>query len=81
MAALWGADARWQADAGTHPHEARQLKLDISKARSRLNWHPALRLPQALQLITDWARQRQGGADMQALTLQQIRAYQTSIPN
>jgi CDP-glucose 4,6-dehydratase len=39
MAALWGPGA-WQVDAGEHPHEAAYLKLDISKARSRLNWHP-----------------------------------------
>lgn len=77
MAALWGVDAQWQLDTGTHPHEAHYLKLDISKARSRLDWHPALRLNEALKLIIDWSRQRQAGADMRALTLAQIQAYQT----
>ena len=77
MAALWGVDAQWQLDTGAHPHEAHYLKLDISKARSRLNWHPALRLNEALKLIIDWSRQRQAGADMRALTLAQIQAYQT----
>jgi CDP-glucose 4,6-dehydratase len=77
MAALWGVDAQWQLDTGVHPHEAHHLKLDISKARSRLDWHPALRLNEALKLIIDWSRQRQAGADMRALTLAQIQAYQT----
>ena len=77
MAALWGVDAQWQLDTGAHPHEAHYLKLDISKARSRLDWHPALRLNEALKLIIDWSRQRQAGADMRALTLAQIQAYQT----
>jgi CDP-glucose 4,6-dehydratase len=76
MAALWGADAQWQVDTGEHPHEAHYLKLDISKARSRLDWHPALRLKEALALIVDWSKQRVGGANMRQLTLDQLRTYQ-----
>ena len=77
MAALWGADAQWQVDTGEHPHEAHYLKLDISKARSRLNWYPALRLKDALALIIDWSKQREAGANMRQLTLTQLQAYQT----
>jgi CDP-glucose 4,6-dehydratase len=77
MAALWGEDAQWQIDAREHPHEANYLKLDISKARSRLNWHPVLRLDEALKLVIDWSQQRQAGADIRKLTLAQIDAYQT----
>lgn len=75
MAALWGDDAKWQVDAGEHPHEAHYLKLDISKARGSLDWHPALRLDEALQRIVDWSRQRLAGADMRDVTLAQIAAY------
>lgn len=76
MAALWGADAKWQVDTGEHPHEAHYLKLDISKARSRLDWHPALRLKDALALIIDWSKQHQAGANMRQLTLAQLQTYQ-----
>jgi CDP-glucose 4,6-dehydratase len=76
MAALWGAGAQWTIDAGEHPHEAHYLKLDISKARSRLNWHPVLRLKDALALIVDWSKQREAGADMRQLTLTQLQAFQ-----
>jgi CDP-glucose 4,6-dehydratase len=76
MAALWGTDAQWQVDTGEHPHEAHYLKLDISKARSRLDWHPALRLKDALALIIDWSKQRAAGANMRQLTLDQLQAYQ-----
>lgn len=76
MAALWGNDAYWQIDKGEHPHEANYLKLDISKVRSRLDWHPALRLNDALKLIIDWSKQRQAGANMRQLTLAQIINYQ-----
>lgn len=78
MAELWGNDAKWQIDTGAHPHEANYLKLDISKARSRLDWHPALRLTDALKLIIDWSKQRQAGADIRKLTMDQIRTYHTS---
>ena len=77
MAALWSDDAHWQIDGGEHPHEASYLKLDISKARSRLDWHPALRLIDALKLIVDWSKQRQSGGNLRALTLAQIHNYQT----
>ena len=77
MAGMWGNDARWEIDTGAHPHEASYLKLDISKARSRLDWHPALRLNDALALIIDWSKQRQAGADIRELTLAQIHSYQT----
>ncbi len=74
---LWGQGATWQLAGGEHPqHEATYLKLDISKARSRLNWHPALRLGDALKMITEWTKQRQATADTQAITLNQILTYQ-----
>jgi CDP-glucose 4,6-dehydratase len=76
MAALWGADAQWQVDTGEHPHEAHYLKLDISKARTRLGWHPALSLKDALALIIDWSKQRAAGANIRLLTLAQLQAYQ-----
>ena len=76
MAAMWGNNVQWQFDTNEHPHEANYLKLDISKARSRLNWHPALRLNDALKLTIDWSKQHQAGADMHKLTLAQIHAYQ-----
>jgi len=81
MAAMWGGGAQWQIDNGEHPHEANYLKLDISKARSRLDWHPALRLNDALALIIDWSKQRQAGADIRELTLAQIHSYQTLTEN
>jgi len=81
MAALWGSDAQWQIDNDEHPHEANYLKLDISKARSRLDWHPVLRLNDGLQLIIDWCKQRQAGANMRQLTLTQIHNYQNLTTN
>ena len=81
MAGMWGDGAQWKIDDGEHPHEANYLKLDISKARARLDWHPTLRLNDSLKLIIDWSRQRQAGADMRKLTLAQIDDYQKLTQN
>lgn len=81
MAALWGIGASWRADMADQPHEANYLKLDISKARSLLGWHPELQLSKALALTIDWAQRRKAGADMHQFTLEQIHAYQTLTIN
>lgn len=81
MAQIWGGNATWQFDEGDHPHEATYLKLDISKARNQLGWHPHLRLDDALTLVVDWAKQRQAGVDVRQFTLSQINSYQTLTQN
>ncbi|GAB3357550.1 MULTISPECIES: CDP-glucose 4,6-dehydratase [Giesbergeria] len=79
MATLWGPTAQWAHDPSPQPHEAHYLKLDISKARNQLLWHPVLRLTQALQQTVAWASQHQAGTDMRAATLAQIQSYQAQI--
>jgi CDP-glucose 4,6-dehydratase len=71
----WGRGARWQLDGGVHPHEANYLKLDISKARSRLGWQPCWRLDDALRHIVTWHQAWLDGQDVRALCLQQINQY------
>lgn len=72
----WGEEAKWILQPGSHPHEANYLKLDISKARSRLHWAPQWSLETALSAITQWHQAWLGGADMQAFCLLQISHYQ-----
>ena len=71
----WGHGARWQLDGANHPHEAHFLKLDISKARSRLGWEPRWRLADALRHIVTWHQAWLAGQDMRALCLDQIAHY------
>lgn len=73
----WGKGASWKLDNGDHPHEAHYLKLDCSKAKLRLDWHPRWHLEQALGAIVDWHLAHQAGNDMRAVTLRQIAAYQS----
>ena len=69
---LWPQELRWTLDDGPHPHEARYLKLDSSRARARLGWCPMLGLEQALEATVGWYRELAHGADMGAVTLAQI---------
>lgn len=44
LAKLWGKEARWEPDPGSHPHESNYLKLDCAKAKAAYLhdgfWHP-----------------------------------------
>ena len=71
IAALGGGVALG-ADGGPHPHEAHHLKLDSSRARARLGWRP-VGLDAALDAIVAWYERFEAGADMRAVTLQQVR--------
>jgi CDP-glucose 4,6-dehydratase len=75
MARDWGRGASWRLDGGEHPHEAHWLKLDISKARHRLGWHPRWPLDEALSKISDWHRAWLAQDDMREVCLRQIEQY------
>jgi CDP-glucose 4,6-dehydratase len=76
ISAVWGEGGHWVVDPGTHPHEAPLLKLDISKARSRLGWSPRLRLEEAIPWIVEWYRAYQDGDDLRRVTTAQIERYE-----
>ncbi len=71
----WDERASWVLDGGNHPHEAHYLKLDCSKAKARLDWHPKWHLEDSLGAITDWYRAYQDAKDMRAFSLGQIQRY------
>ena len=72
----WGEAASWKLDKGEHPHEAHYLKLDCSKAKSRLQWQPKWSLATAIEEICVWHKAHTAGADMQAMCLHQIKQYE-----
>ena len=71
-------DVKWQCDETPQPHEAHYLKLDSSKAKSRLDWQARWRLQAALQKTMEWHQAWRNGDDMHALTLAQIAQYQAA---
>jgi CDP-glucose 4,6-dehydratase len=76
VAELWPEELQWTPDDGPHPHEARYLKLDSSRARARLGWRPLLGLDAALEETVAWYRALREQADMRATTLGQIESFQ-----
>ena len=72
----WGEGATWQLDAGDHPHEANYLKLDCSKAKARLGWHPRLSLETALEWIVEFYQAYSHQQDVAKVVEAQIIRYQ-----
>ncbi len=81
LARSWGNHASWRHDASMHPEEAHLLKLDASKAKACLNWHPMLPLCPALEWIVEWYRVFQAGGDLRSITRMQIERYEALPPS
>jgi CDP-glucose 4,6-dehydratase len=79
MVNTWGKGASWALDQNPQPHEARYLKLDVSKARAHLHWSPTWSLETTLAYIVKWHRAWLNGNDVQALCLAEINAYMAAM--
>jgi len=78
MMSKW-PNSNWKIDDNPSPHEARFLSLDISKAKSRLNWNPVWDLNQTLDKIVAWHQAWLNGEDMQRVCLAEIEEYSRSM--
>lgn len=79
MVNTWGEGASWALDQNPQPHEARYLKLDVSKARARLHWSPTWSLETTLAYIVKWHKAWLNGNDAHALCLAEINAYMAAM--
>jgi len=59
ISAMWGNGSDWKLDPHTvdYLHEALTLKLDSSKARSRLGWMPQFTIENSLKYVVAWYKQ------------------------
>ena len=73
--------ASWELDRNANPHEAGYLKLDISKAKSRLAWQPSWRLEETLRRIVVWHKAWTDKQDMQKACLSEINDYMRDMTN
>ena len=77
VAKLWGDSAEFRICTDQkQPHEARYLKLDCRKARSKLGWTPKLSLVDTLEWTLEWYKSYYQGLPVYPLTLQQINRYE-----
>lgn len=75
LAELWPEQLDWSVDDGPHPHEAQYLKLDSSRAYSRLGWRPPVPLDVALAETVAWYHELLAGGDMRQVTLGQLETF------
>jgi CDP-glucose 4,6-dehydratase len=71
----WGGVASWHVTSGDVPHEADHLKLDASRARTRLGWRTHLRLEDALAWTVQWHRRLNAGEPARALVDEQLSRF------
>ena len=65
----------WELDKNLNPHEATFLKLDISKAKSQLNWNPSWSLDESLKCIIDWNEKFMKNENMYQYSVSVIRKF------
>ena len=75
----WGNDASWEIDSHPNPHEATWLKLDCSKAKSKLGWTPVWDIETTLKSIVDWNKAYINGEDLRNVCYQQINEYNNQL--
>jgi len=74
MTSKW-PDSSWKLDVNSNPHEADLLKLDISKAKYKLDWTPVWGLNHALERIITWHQAWLNKEDMKVACLAEIKEY------
>ena len=76
LTGLWAKDIRWNIDNNVNPHEENYLRLNCTKANSRLDWMPKLNLEQGLEWVIEWYKQYEQNNNMREITEQQIEEFQ-----
>ncbi|MBF0610613.1 MAG: CDP-glucose 4,6-dehydratase [Magnetococcales bacterium] len=79
LCTFWGLESDWHRDSGNHPHEAKFLKLDASKAHARLGWRPVWNLDQALQEVVSFTRKWQEGYDVGSVLMDHLADYERDL--
>jgi len=75
MCSKWGNKASYTIDQGQHPHEAHYLKLDCSKVKAELGWHPQWNLEKALESIIEWTKAFKEKKDLREICFRQIEDF------
>ena len=72
---MWGGDIQVDKDNLDYNHETNFLKLDCSKAKSKLEWNPKIKLEKALHLTVEWYKQYEQKKELREFTENQIEKY------
>lgn len=72
---IWNSELKWTHDSSKQPHEATYLKLDCSKAKSKLGWQPKWGLQTGLEETVSWYKAYQMKQNLREITLNQIQRF------
>jgi len=75
----WHKKVTWTLDNNYNPHEAENLRLDISKAKIKLGWAPKWKLEKALNSICDWQISWLNNMNMSEICINQINEFSKNI--
>lgn len=78
LVSIWGDGASWDLDKQQHqPHEAKYLKLSITKAIKKLGWQPTLDIDEALNMTCQWYKKFYlNKDDSYQLCIEQITSFE-----
>lgn len=72
----WSLDASFKIDKGKQPHEANYLKLDCSKTKAKLDWHPRWNIEESINKIIDWSLNYKQNKNLIEICLRQIDEFE-----
>jgi CDP-glucose 4,6-dehydratase len=74
---MWGEDVQvdFDDDRLDYKHETSFLRLDCSKAKSKLKWNPKIKLEEGLKLTVNWYKQYEQTKELREFTENQIEEY------
>jgi len=75
FAQLWGNNLSWKYEQGDFPHEAAFLRLDCTKAKTKLKWLPKTNLELALKWTVEWFKQYEQKNNIREFTEEQIKNF------
>ena len=71
----WGENLSWSKESKTVYHEAQNLSLDITKARTTLGWVPKWSLSDAIEKIVEWHKAQMAQKDCFKLSVNQVKEF------
>lgn len=72
----YGTCFKWTIKREDNPqHEANYLKLDCSKIKANLGWHPKWSVDDAIKMVCEWTRTWIDGGDLSNEMSREIKSY------
>ncbi len=75
LCARWKGSGSYVIENKSQPHEARFLKLDCSKAKAILGWHPVWDVGAAIGKVMEWTEAYLEKQELTAVCFRQIEEY------